>query len=466
MPNYTTSYSSKKKPRYRASGAGKLKFGAARPKPRRRRSGQYLRHTQGFSSRGMRGGHGYGGNSRKPYAIIVVGAAFLLFVASIIWYANRSVDITLNGEAATARINITIKQFIEGAGLDLKAGNLLSVDDSVLEKGGGEPYTVKLDGKKLGSKALADTQIKGGEKLEVADGGDVYEDHDVKATAIPCTLKVTGTGAIQYVKTWGEDGRSEVWTGKVSGKTKDRGVVKKAVTCEIVRASVAPSSKDKKYVALTFDEGPSQFTGDILSILEEKGVKATFFLTGEAIANNADAVKQIADVGCELGSNGYSDASLAKLSGDKLRDELSRGFNAIKSAGGGRATLLRPSAGEFSTRNWAEGMDLVGAVVSWNVDSGDWLLKGAQNVVDTVMGSVQNGNIVLLTDNDATGEQTLEALPSLIDELQADGYTILTVSKLIETDKDLAKAVSAATAGMPEDASLPQVSKESGAAAS
>lgn len=77
-------------------------------------------------------------NSRKPYAFIAVGCAFLFFVASIIWYANREVDITLNGADAKARINSSIEQLIEDQQLEPTPGNLLAVDDSVLKKEGGE----------------------------------------------------------------------------------------------------------------------------------------------------------------------------------------------------------------------------------------------------------------------------------------------------------------------------------------
>ncbi len=145
LPNYTTSYSTKNKPRYRKNTNGRL---SGARKPPRRRDAQYLRRTQGFGGR-RRSGHGYGGNDRRPYAIIVVGCAFLLFVASIVWYANRSVEITLNGEAAKVRINSSIERVIREKELEPRPGNLLAVDDSVLEKGGGTACTVELNGKAI-----------------------------------------------------------------------------------------------------------------------------------------------------------------------------------------------------------------------------------------------------------------------------------------------------------------------------
>ena len=462
MPNYTTSYSPKKPHmRRNTKDQGYLRPGR---RAQRRPGAQYLNHSQGFGRKrkGFRAG---GNNSRKPYAIIAVGCAALFFAASVIWYMNRGVGITLNGNEVSVRINSTIEQVIEDQGLDetTVAGNLLAVDDSVLEKRGGERYSVTLDGKAVALVALSSTSLTGGEELTVEDGADTYEEHDVAATTIAPTVTVKGTGAIQYVKTWGVPGRSEIWTGLVSGKTADRGVVQEVVNCEIAASSVSP--EDGKYVAITFDEGPSSYTSQIVDILKEKGVKATFFLSGDAVEANAAAAKTLADAGMELGSNSYSDTDLSKMSGDELRQQIQRGFDAIKSATGEDVHLLRAPYATFSLENWAETMDMLSAVVSWNVDSGDWLLPGANQIVEDVCGSVRSGNIILLTDNAATGEQSVEALPALIDRLQDEGYTLVTLSDLIATDDTLAEQVNLSKVSMPDDAVLPTVADEDGAAA-
>lgn len=466
MPTYTTSFATKRPVKLR--GRDPMRLPRAARRTQRRRGAQYLRHSQGFGGRStrLRGPRGSGGNSRKPYAVIVVGCALLLFAASILWYANRSVDITLNGERASVRINATIERIIQDEELDLKAGNLLAVDDSVLTKEGGSPYTATLDGTELRAEQAEALTIAGGEELELADGKDVYEDHDVQATEIQPTLTVDGTGAVQYVETWGVPGRSEVWTGHASGKTVDKGVVVEPVNCEVKAASVSPSARGKKYAALTFDEGPSSRTAEIVKILQDKQVGATFFLSGEAAGANPAGAAAIADAGFEIGSNAYTETDLSALSPDELRSQLTRGFDAIEQACGVKTGLLRAPLGTFTDQMWAASMDLVGAAVTWNVDSGDWLLPGAQSVVETVRGSVNNGNIVVLTDNDTTVAQTVEALPQLIDALQQDGYTLVSLSELIKTDKNLADAVKLSVPSMPKDAVLPQVAAADADAAS
>lgn len=460
MPNYTTSYSNKKKPRYRRSDSAHLP--SARRKQTRRKGGQYLRHSQGFSARSRRGGHRNGrAEDRRPYALIMVGCAFLLFLASIIWYSNRAVDITLNDTSVSVPIRSSIERIIEDQGLDLRAGNLLAVDDSVLEKGAGTSYTVKLGGKKLSKKEIAGFQVQGGEKLEIGDGEDVYEEHDVKATEEAPGITVKGTGAIQFVETWGVPGRSEVWTGKVSGKTEDRGVASEKVDCVIRRKSVSPADADEKLIAITLDGGPSAGTQKILDVLEEKGAKATFFLNRESISGQEDTVKAITEAGCELGTTLSGDIDLAKLSGDDLRSELTQGFDAVEQASGTKTALLRPPSGEFSETNWAQAMDIASAVATWNLDSGDWLLQGAETVADTVTGSAFNGCIVRLTDNDSTSEQTASALSLIIDRLKEEGYRFVTLSELVKTDEHLSEKLKSLTkVKMPKDAVLPKVSKE------
>ena len=417
----------------------------------------YLRHSQGFSGGNRRRYRNRRETARRTYALIAVGCAFLVFAASVLWYANRSVTITLNGSETSVRINSSVQQLIDDQGLDLKPGNLLAVDDTVLKKSAGTTCTVHVNKKKVDVSALADTRLQGGETVKIGDGEDVYEEHRVQATEIKPTITVEGSGAIQYVQTWGVPGRSEVWTGATSGKTQDRGVVKEAQNAVVKARSVSPDSKKAKYVALTFDEGPSSGTAAILKVLEEKGVQ------GDAVETNKSVVAQIAAAGHEVGSNSYSNKDLSTLSGDTLRNQLNQGFSAIAAAGGGTTALLRAPFASFSEQNWCEAMDLVSAVVGWNLDSGDWLLPGAQAVVNNVVSGVANGDIVLLTDNESTSAQTAEALSGVIDGLQGEGYTLVTLSELIATDKDLAKELaSPLKVSMPKDAALPTLASAAG----
>lgn len=465
MPNYTTSYSTKKTMNLARSGRrGQASRGSrnglgqlprARQRSRKRPGASYLRHSQGFNAPRRRSG---GGRSpRAVYALIIVGCALVVFAASIVWYANRGVDISLNGTKTSVRINSSIEDVISANKLDetCTAGNLLAVDDSVLKQGAGERYSVKLDGKRVPASKLAAKTVSGGEKLVIKNGRDRYEKHQVQATAIEPSISLKGTGAIQFVKTWGHAGRSEVWIGEESGKTKDRGVVKKVVNCRIDAESVSPAGNEK-VLALTFDDAPSTATKQVLKVLADKGVQATFFMSGDTVESHKAAAKAIVKAGHEIGSNTYSDTDLTKLSGKDLRSQITRGFSAIKDATGSTATLMRAPSAQFSLKNWSQSADLMSAVVSWNLDSGDWMLAGADAAAENVASSVRTGNIILMTESDATSSQTPAAVAAVIDALQQKGYRITTVSKLIATDKNLSQDIgSLKKAGMPKGAVLP-----------
>lgn len=156
-----------------------------------------------------------------------MGCAFVLFVAAVVGYINRSVDVVLNGEQTAVRVGSTLQTLIDDQELTdtYSAGDLLAVDDSVLKRHGGEKLSVKVDGKRVKQGKWDSRELTGGEKITIKDGRNVYEKHEVQATTIEPKLKVEGTGAIEYVQTWGVQGRSEVWVGEQSGKTQDRGEV-------------------------------------------------------------------------------------------------------------------------------------------------------------------------------------------------------------------------------------------------
>lgn len=454
MPNYTTSYQHKPHMRRKPGGTG---VGRRLPSRRShmanlrpvRADMPDLRHSQGFGRRAPRRPK----NSRLPYVLIAIGVAVVLFAASIVLYLNRSVQITLNGSTVSVRINSTIDQVISSQGLEPSPGDLLAVDDSVLEKGAGNSFEAELNGEKLEGDAKHTTQVTGGEELAITDGDDAYEDHQVQATEIQPTLTVEGTGAVQYVEQWGVPGRSEVWTGEVSGLTQDRGVVQEVQNCIVRCKNVIP--EEGSYVALTFNLAPSSETEQFLQVLAEKGVRATFFMLGDSVSTRSGAAKAVVEAGCEVGSMGIENTSLADLDATSLRDRISNGFDTLQAATGASTRYFRGPLQSFGAQQWADAMDLVACNIQWNVDSGDWLLAGTDSIVSNVVDYTSNGDIVLLTDNGSTDGETLAALPSIIDGLQAKGYTLVTLSELLATDGDIPAEVANGTASMPDDAVLP-----------
>lgn len=189
----------------------------------------------------------------------------------------------------------------------------------------------------------------------------------------------------------------------------------------------------EKVVALTFDAGSDDgHTRAILDILQDEGVRATFFLTGEWLSRFPDSGKAIVDRGHEVGHHSYDHPHLTKLTGDEIRGQLSRTEEqATRALGRSLKPLFRPPFGEYDARV----LEVVGdsgydRIVMWTVDSLDWKMIPAQELTDRVVSGVVPGAIVLMHVGAQTN--TPEALPGIIKQLRNKGYGFATVSDLLD----------------------------------
>ena len=194
----------------------------------------------------------------------------------------------------------------------------------------------------------------------------------------------------------------------------------------------------KKLVALTFDDGPYlPFTQNLLTVLEEKQVKATFFVVGNNASKYPEVVRQIAVQGHEVALHAGEHKDFLKLNSSELAGNISSGKKVLEEFTGKPVKYMRPPHG---FRDWAvmEVASRAGLkVVNWSVIPRDWTNPGAQVIAYRVCKDVFPGAIVLLHDGDAPSqtasrEQTVEATAIIIDELRKQGYNFVTVSQLLE----------------------------------
>lgn len=186
---------------------------------------------------------------------------------------------------------------------------------------------------------------------------------------------------------------------------------------------------NRPMVALTFDDGPADNTARILQMLTAHDGRATFFLTGNRIANYAQTVQQIHDQGSEIGTHTWSHKDLTKLGRDGASDELSKGMQAIEGITGQPVTLARPPYGSHNeaVRDIAGGHGLV--LVNWSIDTEDWRTRQADRTVSAILDSVANGHIILCHD---TVEETADAMDIVIPALVERGYQLVTVTEMLE----------------------------------
>lgn len=186
----------------------------------------------------------------------------------------------------------------------------------------------------------------------------------------------------------------------------------------------------EKVVALTFDDGPSPYTEQALQTLEEKDVRATFFLIGQQVEKFPGIGKQIQDAGHVIGGHSYDWDTLAFRKWRTVEQKLNKMDDAYAEAGITNVTLFRPPNGLLSPgqkkKIEARGLN----VVLGDVVPGDWKGIDAETISKRVLKKVGAGSIIVLHDGGGDRSETVEAVPMIIDALQEQGYSFLTVSEL------------------------------------
>lgn len=197
---------------------------------------------------------------------------------------------------------------------------------------------------------------------------------------------------------------------------------------EDTESEVLPS--DGKYVAVTFDDGPHpNVTGQILQTLKEFNAKATFFMLGNQVDYYPNIVQQIATEGHEIGNHSQTHADLTTISPEQLQNEFSYTNERIKEITGRYPTLFRPPYGAYNDGVIAQATNVGLPIIMWSVDSLDWQSRDPIAINEVIMTETAPGSIILSHD---IHETTAQALPTVLSNLQNEGYTFVTVSQLLE----------------------------------
>jgi peptidoglycan-N-acetylglucosamine deacetylase len=187
-------------------------------------------------------------------------------------------------------------------------------------------------------------------------------------------------------------------------------------------------------VALTFDDGPGPYTPALLDVLERAHVHATFFEIGEMLRYfSASAVRELRD-GDVIGDHTETHPEMATLSAhdqyEQLRDQIAR----IELLGGPRPVLFRPPYGSYDATTMRQLHALHLLMVLWTVDTEDYLQPGVSTIVARALAGAHPGAIILMHDAGGTRTQTIAALPTIIRELRARGFRLVTVPELLRDD--------------------------------
>ena len=182
-----------------------------------------------------------------------------------------------------------------------------------------------------------------------------------------------------------------------------------------------------KLIALTFDDGPSSFTEEIIDLLQKYDYNATFFVLGNKLnLNYKDILKKSIKNGNEIGVHGYSHRSFTKMRQATMEEEITKTKKYIKNLTGYESTLVRPPYGNITKtiKNYN-----LGPYILWNNDTLDWKLRDANKISSRLINSIEDKSIILMHDTYLT---TFKALEIILPYLKENNYVVTTVSKIYE----------------------------------
>lgn len=185
-------------------------------------------------------------------------------------------------------------------------------------------------------------------------------------------------------------------------------------------------TKQRPMIALTFDDGPGEYTEELINCLVENNAKATFFMLGQNVEAYPEIAKELSDAGMELGNHSYSHPDLVTIGAEAAAQQVSNTDAALKAVTGFEATVMRPPGGSFN--------DSVKAAINhpliiWSIDTRDWATKSEDQTYQVVMDNAQDGSVVLMHD---IHEWSVKAAIRMIPDLIAKGFKLVTVSELAE----------------------------------
>jgi peptidoglycan-N-acetylglucosamine deacetylase len=186
-------------------------------------------------------------------------------------------------------------------------------------------------------------------------------------------------------------------------------------------------------IALTFDDGPNPYyTPQVLAVLQQFGVKATFFDVGYLVADYPDIVRQEYHQGNIVANHSWSHPVLTYFSAQGIKSQLTSTTNIIQATIGVRPSFFRPPYGAINNTVLAQARNLHYTTVMWDGAAEDWNLPGVNVIVSKTLYYARNGAILLLHDGGGNRAETVAALPIIINDLKSRGFRFVTIQQLVD----------------------------------
>lgn len=180
-----------------------------------------------------------------------------------------------------------------------------------------------------------------------------------------------------------------------------------------------------KRIALTFDDGPSAYTMQILNSLARYNAKATFFVLGSLVKSRPDVIREIHNRGHEIGNHSYNHPRLTSLSNNEVLYQINTTNSLVEQITGQKPRIIRPPYGSVNDR--IRSLTTM-PFINWNIDTKDWKYRSSSHLISHIKRYAKNNGIVLM--HDLYGS-TANALDDILAYLHSQGYTFVTVSELV-----------------------------------
>jgi peptidoglycan/xylan/chitin deacetylase (PgdA/CDA1 family) len=197
---------------------------------------------------------------------------------------------------------------------------------------------------------------------------------------------------------------------------------------------IANGTHRRRAIALTFDDGPSPYTPEIIHVLLRMHVPATFFVVGQELHDFAGALRSEIRHGFVIGDHTQNHAWLIRLGARGQVGQIGSVAHELEHDGAPAPRLFRPPYGAFNAVTMATLRRLRMLMVLWSIDPSDWRRPGTRAIVSNVLANSRPGAIVIMHDGGGDRSQTVAALPAIINGLRKRHYGLVTVPRLLALD--------------------------------
>ena len=207
----------------------------------------------------------------------------------------------------------------------------------------------------------------------------------------------------------------------------------KAYSVDDEEVFIKNGPRDKKIIALTFDDGPHpKETDKILDVLKKYDVKATFFIAGKHAKWYGEPLVRASKEGHEIGNHTFNHPDISNLTPSQIEEELVKCEDILVELTGNKPTLFRPPFGSYRKEELESIAQKHGnKIILWTtIDVRDWSNPPASKIANTIINKSKNGDIILL--HDYATDNTVEALEMVIPKMKEMGFKFVTVSELLE----------------------------------